>query len=142
MPQDTDIDDRILVAEERAVVDVRRRDTGGLRVATRTTSGTEELRVALEDVSVEVERVPVGRFVTAAEPPRTEATPDGEVTVLPVYEERPVVETRLWLVEEVRILHRRRSREEVIPVELRRQVAEVEQLEPAEAVLDVHPAQE
>ena len=119
-------EDRIALVEERAVIGTRASDRGGIRVATRTEILRETLRVPLEDVSVEVERVPVGRYVDAAEEPRV----DGDLTVLPVYEERVVVEKRLFLVEEVRIRRRRVAREAEVPVELRRQVAEVERLPP------------
>ena len=119
-------EDRIALVEERAVIGTRASDRGGIRVATRTEILRETLRVPLEDVSVEVERVPVGRYVDAAEEPRV----DGDLTVLPVYEERVVVEKRLFLVEEVRIRRRRVPREAEVPVELRRQVAEVERLPP------------
>ncbi len=119
-------DDRLALIEERAIVGIRALDRGGVRVATRTETHRETLRVPLEEVAVEVERVPVGRYVETAEEPRVE----GDVTVLPVYEERLVVEKRLFLVEEVHVRRRRTAREAEVPVELRRQVAEVERLPP------------
>lgn len=121
-----DLEEVISLAEEVLRVDTRRVDTGGVRVTTRTEARTEVARVALEDVAVEVSRVPQGRFVDAASGPREE----GDLTILPVYEERQVVETRLWLVEEIHVRRRRTVREEEIPVELRRQVADIERLEP------------
>jgi hypothetical protein len=68
----------------------------------------------------------VGRFVEAAEEPRIE----GDVTVVPVYEERLVVEKRLFLLEEVHLRRVERAREVEVPVELRRQEAVVERLPP------------
>lgn len=130
-------EDRILLAEEVLSVGKRRVDRGGVRVSTRTETRTEAVRVALEDVAVAVERVPQGRFVEAAEGPRTESSPEGEVTILPVYEERAVVTTRLWLVEEVRLRRRSSRREEEVPVELRRQVASVEPIAPGAAPADL-----
>lgn len=118
--------DLIEVVAERAVVAVRRLDRGGVRVSTRTATVTEEVRQDVADHSVEVERVPVGRFVEAAEGPRTE----GDLTILPVYEERLIVEKRLYLVEEVHLRRRVTAREAVVPVELRRQAAEVTRLDP------------
>ncbi|EYD78333.1 hypothetical protein Rumeso_00162 [Rubellimicrobium mesophilum DSM 19309] len=112
--------------EERAVIGKRIVDEGGIRVSTRTETVQDTVRDTLEDVAVEVERVPVGRFVEAAEAPRS----DGDVTILPVYEERLVVEKRLFLVEEVHVRRKARSREVEVPVELHRQVAEVERLPP------------
>lgn len=126
-------EDVVRIVEERLDVGTRRVEAGGVRVHVRAEARTETARVRLEDAAVEVERVPQGRFVAAAEAPRTEALPDGEVLVLPVYEERAVVETRLWLVEEVRVTTRRTTREAEVPVELRREVAEVEELSPLPA---------
>ncbi|MBP1804754.1 DUF2382 domain-containing protein [Rubellimicrobium aerolatum] len=112
--------------EERATLGKRVVDQGGVRVATRTETRAETLRDTVKEIAVEVERVPVGRFVEAVEPPRSE----GDLTILPVYEERLVVEKRLFLVEEVHIRRQARSREVEVPVEIRRQVAEVERLPP------------
>jgi stress response protein YsnF len=74
---------------------------------------------------VDVTRVPIGREVTEAPAVRTE----GDVTIVPVFEERLVVEKRLFLVEE---LHVRRT-VSVDPVELpttlRRTRVEVERTE-------------
>lgn len=129
-------EDKIRLVEETVHVGKERVERGSVRVRTRTETRTETVHVALEDVVVEVERVPHGRFVEAAEAPRTEADAEGEVTILPVYEERAVIETRLWLVEEVRIRRSRRTHEEDVPVELRREVAEVERLDPGTARAD------
>jgi stress response protein YsnF len=119
---------RIERIEERAVIGKRVEDRGGVRVTTRTETGTETIRASLEEVAVEVERVPVGRFVEAAEAPRVE----GDVTVLPVYEERLVVERKLFLVEEVHVRRLARVHEVEVPVELQRQVVEVERLPPSD----------
>ncbi|HVG49685.1 MAG TPA: YsnF/AvaK domain-containing protein [Rubellimicrobium sp.] len=112
--------------EERAVIGKRVVDAGGIRVSTRTETHQDVVRDTLEGVAVEVERVPVGRFVDAAEAPRVE----GDVTILPVYEERLVVEKRLYLVEEVHVRRQARNHEVEVPVELRRQALDVERLPP------------
>jgi len=112
--------------EERAIIGKRLVDDGGIRVSTRTETVQDVVRDTVQDMAVEVEHVPVGRFVEAAEGPRI----DGDVTIMPVYEERLVVEKRLFLVEEVHIRRAARSREVELPVELRRQVADVERLPP------------
>lgn len=126
MDDSDDLDDRIRLIEERLSVGKRVVDRGGVRVSTRTETHTETAQVTLEDMNVEIEHVPAGRFVDAAVGPVV----DGELTILPVYEERIVVEKRLWLVEEIHIRQRRVAREVEIPTELRRQVAVVERLEP------------
>ncbi|WP_210527105.1 DUF2382 domain-containing protein [Rubellimicrobium arenae] len=112
--------------EERVVLGKRVVDQGGVRVATRTEAHAETVRDTVEETSVEVERIPVGRFVDAVEAPRVE----GDLTILPVYEERLVVEKRLFLVEEVHVRRQARTRQVDVPVEVRRQVADVTRLPP------------
>ena len=117
------------VVEEQVVVAKRRRVTGAVRVATRT---REEERLVDEpyDVEeVEVQRVPVeggGRWVDAPVPDRQE----GDTTVVSVHEEVVVVETRLRVVEEVRLTRRRSTRRHAERVTVRREEALVERLAP------------
>jgi stress response protein YsnF len=118
--------------EERAVIGKRLVDTGGIRVSTRTEAATEMVTAALQEFAVEVEHVPAGRFVDAAEEPRVE----GDVTILPVYEERLVVERRLYLVEEVHLRRVARTHEIQEPVELLRQVVDIERLPPGDGLPD------
>ena len=115
--------------EEHVQVGTRVRETG--RVVARTVT---ELREETVDAggwreTVEVERVPVGRVVEAAEPARDE---DG-VTVVPVYEEVLVVQKQLVLREEVRLTTRRERVPGPERVTLRRQRVEVDRLPPADA---------
>ncbi|CAO3403382.1 DUF2382 domain-containing protein [Azospirillum palustre] len=81
---------------------------------------------ALTDV--EVERVPIGRFVDGPIPNRQ----DGDTTVISVIEEVATVEVRLKLVEEVRITRRTTISRMTDTVTLRRQ----------EVVIDRDPALE
>ena len=116
------------VVEEQVVVAKRRRVTGAVRVATRT---REEERLVDEPYDVEevsVERVPVegDRWVDAPVPVRQE----GETTIVPVHEEVVVVETRLRVVEEVRLTRRRSTRRHAERVTVRREEALVERLAP------------
>jgi uncharacterized protein (TIGR02271 family) len=99
-----------------------------LAVARETvTTGAVEVRVAQrESVSrieleattdrVEVERVPIGRQVDRAEPPRQE----GDDFIVPVYEEVVHVERRLVLKEEIRLRRRQETRQWQEQVVLRR----------------------
>ena len=117
------------VVEEQVVVRKRRRVTGAVRVATRT---REEERLVDEPYDVEevsVERVPIkggGRWVDAPVPARQE----GDTTVVSVHEEVVVVETRLRVVEEVRLTRRRSTRRHAERVTVRREEALVERLDP------------
>lgn len=101
---------RLPIVEEQVVIDKETRATGTVRVSTKV--DTEHL-VASDTLvrhSADVERVPVGREVAEVPQVREE---DG-VLVIPVVEERLVIEKRLFLIEELRV---RRERIEV-PVEI------------------------
>jgi uncharacterized protein (TIGR02271 family) len=89
----------------------------------------EKVRAELPFVreTVEVERVPVGRVVELAPAVRLE----GDVTVIPVVEERLVTRKELVLVEEIRLTRRReesRSHEDFV---VRRERVVVERFDPA-----------
>ena len=70
---------------------------------------------------MQVERVPVNRFVSGTQPVRQ----DGDVTIVPVYEEVLVVERRLMLKEEVKVTRQRHVRSQRREVELRSEQVEV-----------------
>jgi stress response protein YsnF len=113
---------RLPIIEEQARVTKRTAET--VRVSVRTVPEEEQvlLRDEVRREHVEVTRVPVDREVAEAPAIRAE----GDITVVPVLEERLVVEKRLFLIEE---LHLRRSerREAVeLPATLRRTRVEVE----------------
>lgn len=113
--------ERIPVIEEEARIAKRVADVE--RVSVRVVPEAEEVivRERLAHDEVEIERVPVGREVTAVPPVRTE----GEVTVVPVVEERLVVEKRLVLVEEVHLRRRVAVEDVTVPATLRRTRVEV-----------------
>ncbi len=114
----------------RESVQVTRRDvaTGRVRVRVIPETREETVEVTLQDRSVMVEHVPVGRFVEQPPPVRTE----GDITVIPVVEERAVVTIRLFLREELRVQTISRTRVEQRPVALRAERAEIERLGPNE----------
>lgn len=112
----------IPIIEEEAYLHKRAVETERVRVRTfmdeEETVVTDELRRQ----QVEVTRVAIDREVTAAPEIRTE----GDVTIVPVLEERLVVEKRLFLVEE---LHFRRTAvvdRVTVPVTLRRTRIDIE----------------
>lgn len=110
----------IPIAEERAHIDVRERVVGRVRVRTETREEEVSLAETLRSQRVEVDRVPVGRFVDEAPEIREE---DG-VTIIPVMEE--VLVRRLVLREELRIRHVSEEREERGTITLRTQEPVVE----------------
>ena len=111
------------LVEETATVEKREVATG--KVVVRTIVDVEDrlLHEALSEETVNVERVAIGRLVDVAPQVRTE----GDVTIIPVLQERIVVEKQLFLVEEVRITRRTSVEAVEIPVQLRTQRAVVEQ---------------
>ena len=117
-------DNKLPLVEERLVVAKHDVTDGEVRVRTRTTTETEALDIDLLDEEVDVERVAVGQVVDAIPQVRTE----GDVTIVPVLEERLVVEKRLVLVEEIRIRRRSTFRTERVEAELRKQQATVERI--------------
>jgi uncharacterized protein (TIGR02271 family) len=122
------LDTKIPVAEERLAVDTRRVLTGQVRVETRTETVEEIAEAELETTEVDVVRVQIGREVDVAPEIRT----DGDVTIIPVVEERIVVSRRLILKEEIHVSRRRTVETVQIPVSLRRQQAIVTRTKPEE----------
>lgn len=127
-PEQLSGDETILVpvAEEQLRVGTRRRVTGRVQVHLGTESHKEAISADLLRESVTVERVPVGRVVDSIPAVRDE----GDTTIIPVVEERLVVETRLVLVEEIRLTRHRKIRPYSETVTLRRQRATIERLPP------------
>ena len=117
------------VVEERAVVRKRKRVTGAVRVRTEVKTAEQVVDAPLAVEQVEVERVPLDRWIDAPIPVRQE----GETTVITLHEEVVVVEKRLRATEEVRITRRTAMRHAAERVTLRREEAVVERLDAAEA---------
>lgn len=92
-------DTRIELVEEQLHVGKRERTTGTIRVQTRVAEEHVLLSDTLRQQRIEVERVAMNRPIETAPDIRDE----GDTVVIPVVEERLVVEKRLFLVEEVRL---------------------------------------
>jgi uncharacterized protein (TIGR02271 family) len=112
------------VVEEAAVVYKEQVVTGRVRLHKRVHEDQQALDIPVRTETLEVERVPVGRFIEAAPTIRQE----GSTTVYPVVEEVLVVEKRLRLVEEVRITQRQATRHVREHVALRREEIAVEHM--------------
>jgi uncharacterized protein (TIGR02271 family) len=119
----------IPVADERARVTKRRVVVGGVRVRKSVHEREEVVDEPLTRVRVEVERQPVNMWVDTPPPVRTE----GDTIVVPLLEEVLVVQRRLRVTEEVRIIRHRESFRAPQRVVLRREEAEVERLAADEA---------
>lgn len=90
---------RIPIVEETVSIEKRLVETG--RVQIRTFVDDEQVHVtdALKREIVDVERIAIGREVDVAPSVREE----GEFLIVPIVEERLVIEKRLFLVEELRL---------------------------------------
>lgn len=97
---------------------------GHVLVRTHTDTVTDFAEIELGKEDVEIERVPFENVVDAVPQVRVE----GDVTIVPILEERLVVQKRLVLVEEIQIRRRSTIHTERVETELRKQTASVERI--------------
>src|SRR5689334_14134355 len=98
----------VLVVREELHVHKQTHETGNVTVHVTTQARQETIDVALQDEQVQILRVPINRPVDTPPPVRQE----GDVTIVPVFEEVLVVEKRLILKEEIHITRVRKERHE------------------------------
>jgi stress response protein YsnF len=115
------------LVEERAVVLKRKKVTGAVRVRTVVREDEDVIDEPVHNEEIEVERVPVDRWVETPVPVRRE----GDTTIISLHEEVVVVEKRLRVVEEIRLTKRQTTRHTAKRVTLRREEALVERLDAA-----------
>jgi uncharacterized protein (TIGR02271 family) len=106
---------RIPIVEEHATIEKQVVPTGRVRITSRIEERLEVLRDELIAQTVEVERVAVNREVDTPPGIRNE----GDVLIIPVAEERLVVEKRWFVTEELHVRRREHAEVVEIPVELR-----------------------
>ena len=117
------VDEKVVpVIEETAVVYKERVTTDTVRLHKRVHEDEQILDIPVQTETIEVERVPVDRWIEAPAVVRHE----GDATVYPVVEEVLVVEKRLRLVEEVRVTRRQTTRNVRRQIGLRREEIVVE----------------
>ena len=117
---------RVPLVEEHLSVERKQVETDRVRV--RTVVETEKVLVEelLRVGRLDVTRVVVDREVSDAPKPYR----DGDVLVIPIVEERLVVEKRLFVVEELRMASSSQEEAISVPVSLRRTRAIVERDDP------------
>jgi len=120
------------VMAEELQVGKRTVSTGGVRVSKLVREHEETVDVPLLQEDVQVERVTINQMVESAPAVRHE----GDTMIIPVLEEVLVVEKRLMLKEELRIVRRRSETSQPQQVTLRREEIVVEQLDPNSATTD------
>jgi uncharacterized protein (TIGR02271 family) len=124
MPEDTG-KDRIPIVAERARIEKQTVPTGRVRITSRVESRCETLCEELVAQSVSVERVPVDREVATPPGIRNE----GDVLIIPVVEQRLVVEKRWVVTAELHVRRQEHSEAVEIPIELRSTHVSVERAE-------------
>jgi stress response protein YsnF len=112
---------RAEVIQERIQVKKETRETGQVVIHVTPGVKTEQVRVPLARETVEVKRVEMNQLVDAPSGVRHE----GDVTIVPVYEEVLVVTKQLVLREEIQIRRVRAVEEHVENVELRTEEAHI-----------------
>jgi len=117
------------VIAEQLQVEKRQLATGGVRVSKVVREQQETIDVPLLREDVQVERVSINQVVESAPAVRYE----GDVMIIPVLEEVLVVEKRLMLKEELRIVRRSSEISQPQQVTLRREEVVVEQISPENA---------
>ena len=115
-------EERVALVEEQISVAKRQVETDRVRV--RTVVDAEQVLVEemLSTGHLDVTRVAVDREVASAPAPHQ----DGDTLVIPIVEERLVVEKRLFVVEELRVTRSSRDEAVSVPVSLRRMRAVIE----------------
>ena len=103
IPEDQIENVSVPVIEEELEVGKRRVEGDRVSVRTVPRERTEVVEQPLESMEVEIERIAIDREIDTA----PEIRNDGDTMIIPIVEERLVVEKRLFLREEIHV-HRRR----------------------------------
>jgi len=119
-------EDVVPLVEETPRIEKREAVKANIRIHTAVDTVEEFARADLKSEDVEITRVPIDKAVEVAPSVRTE----DDVVIVPVLEEVLVVEKRLILKEELHIRRRTKTETVDIPVQLRRQRAVVERVNP------------
>jgi uncharacterized protein (TIGR02271 family) len=116
------------VNQEQTTVTKRVVETGKVHIAKRLREYEELVDIPHFQEEVHVRRVPVNQFVDDAPEVRTE----GEVTIIPVLEERYVVEKRLFLTEELHVHKERKESHYPQKVKVLKEEVEVKRVAPGD----------
>ena len=130
MPDDI----RLPIIEEEAHVTKRATDVEHVTVRTVPEQEQVVVRDEVRREHVEIRRVAVEREVDRAPAVREE----NGVTIIPVIEERLIVEKRLFLVEEVHVFRSAQAEAVELPTTLRRTRIEVDRTDLTKTQEDVH----
>ena len=115
---------RIELTEEQIDISKREVTTGVFRASVKTVASEEQAVFTLDHAAVEVVRVPFDKVVDAI----PTVTTEGDLTIVPVFEERLV--KQIVLTEEIHIRRVVKRTQINQPTTLRRQVVEIERAAP------------
>jgi uncharacterized protein (TIGR02271 family) len=113
------------VIEEQFRVDKKTVETGLIRLSKQVTEHEETFTVPLIHEEIEVERVPINQLI--------ESQPlairyEGETMIIPIIKEVAVIEKRLMLVEELRLIKRQHREQTTQSVNLRKEAVSIERI--------------
>ena len=128
----------IKLRQEELVAHKEMRHMGDIEVRTEVEEVPGRIEVEALREEIEVEHVPVGRVVAQREAPYH----DGEVLIVPVYEEQLVVSKRLVLREELRMERLPSTELQVFEETLRRERLVVEDADHTGAVHERYPTED
>ena len=115
----------IPLLEEKLDVTSQEAITGRVRVDVTTDTIEEVIHRELKGMRADVTRVPIDRVLDQGEPP-PQPRNEGDVMVIPIFEEILVVEKRLVFKEELHIRQQTTVETVQIPVTLRKQRVVIE----------------
>lgn len=115
----------IPVTAETLEVSKKQVTTGVVRVTKQVSVRSQTVDETQFREDVEVERIPVNRFVDT--PPEVQI--EGDTTIIPVLEEVLVVEKRLRVKEEIRVTRKRKEVKDPQEINLMTETVEVERVE-------------
>lgn len=142
MPEQDDKTIVVPVHEEELTLGKQRVETGRVRISTVVESRQEWVEQALEREKLSVERVPVDRVLDSTEPPPS-IREEADLLIIPVLEERLVVQKLLVLKEELHVRRQRAVEHVRQPVTLRAERAIVEHEDiPSDIAIPPHPQKE
>lgn len=123
--------------EEELVVHREMREVGQAHIMTRVEEVPARLELDAYAEEVQVEHVPVGQVVSERGEPRQE----GDVLIVPIYEEQLVVTKRLLLREELRIRRVTTSQRQLFEDTVRRERVDIDDPENTGLVHERHPSE-
>jgi uncharacterized protein (TIGR02271 family) len=124
------------VIQEQATVSKRLVETGKVRIAKHVREYEEIVDVPHFQEEVNVERIPVNQFVETAPEVRSE----GDTTIIPILEERYVVDKKLFLVEELHVRKQRNESHVPQKVKVLKEEVEIERIPAGQKQASAKPA--